>query len=266
MRGVPGRSPETTCSRVCCPTALKQALWLKKQKPDLQVYILYRDMMTCGLTEAWYTRAREQGVLFFQYHPDRKPQVSVNANENAPVLVRLYDPILDAPVEIAADLLVLATGIQPNLPETLALAYGVERDHDGFFLEADSKWRPVEALKTGVFGCGIALSPRSIPETVATAEAAAGRAPDHSELPSGCRPPGPRPSCATACAPCACAASIRVPMTPVSWTKPVGGSRSTRPCARGAATVPPCAPTVHRLWRDSPTAVCFGAIDGAMAM
>jgi heterodisulfide reductase subunit A len=59
--------PRNYCSRVCCPTALKQALWMKNSSPDLQVYILYRDMMTCGLTEAWYTRARRQGVLFFQY-------------------------------------------------------------------------------------------------------------------------------------------------------------------------------------------------------
>ncbi len=168
--------PRNYCSRVCCPTALKQALWLKSRKPDLQVYILYRDMMTCGLNEAWFTEARRQGVLFFQYRPDRKPEVSINAGEDVPVAVRLHDSILDAPVEISADLLVLATGISPRLPETMALAYGAERDRDGFFLEADSKWRPVEALKAGVFGCGIALSPRSIPEAVATAEAAAGRA------------------------------------------------------------------------------------------
>ncbi|WP_372682544.1 response regulator [Desulfosarcina sp.] len=168
--------PRNYCSRVCCPTALKHALWLKNRRPDLQIYILYRDMMTCGLNEAWYTEARKQGVLFFQYRPDRKPEVSMDPNEKAAVSVRLYDPILDAAVEITADLLVLATGIQPCLPETLARAYGAERDRDGFFQEADAKWRPVEALKAGVFGCGIALSPRSIPEAVATAEAAAGRA------------------------------------------------------------------------------------------
>ena len=168
--------PRNYCSRVCCPTALKQALWLKSRKPDLQVYILYRDMMTCGLNEAWFTEARRQGVLFFQYRPDCKPEVSVKASEKTPVAVRLHDPILDAPVEITADLLVLATGISPRLPETLALAYGAERDRDGFFQEADSKWRPVESLNAGVFGCGITLSPRSIPEAVATAEAAAGRA------------------------------------------------------------------------------------------
>jgi heterodisulfide reductase subunit A len=49
-------------------------------------------------------------------------------------------------------------------------------DPDGFFQEADSKWRPVDSLKEGVFACGLAHSPRNIAETIATAEAAAQRA------------------------------------------------------------------------------------------
>ena len=167
--------PRNYCSRVCCPTALKQALWLKKRNPDLAVYIIYRDMMTCGLAESWFTEARRQGILFFQYAPEAKPEVKVGEGETASVTIELHDPILNAPVAIAADLLVLATGISARLPEALAEAYGVERDADGFFREADSKWRPVEAMRTGVFGCGIALSPRSIPEAIATAEAAASR-------------------------------------------------------------------------------------------
>jgi heterodisulfide reductase subunit A len=169
-------APRNYCSRVCCPTALKQALLLKRRNPDLQVYILYRDMMTCGLSERWYTEARRQGVLFFQYQADRKPVVRVSTAAGGPVAVSLHDPILDAAVEIAADLLVLATGIAPHLPEPVLTAYGVKRDRDGFVQEADAKWRPVEALTAGVFACGIALSPRSIPDAVATGEAAAGRA------------------------------------------------------------------------------------------
>ena len=169
-------APRNYCSRVCCPTALKQALWFKNRHPDLPVYILYRDIMTCGVAERWFTEARHQGILFFQYQPQDKPQVTITGDETAPVRVRLHDPILDAPVEIAADLLVLATGIEAHLPSALALAYGASQDEDGFFQEADSKWRPVEAMQAGVFACGIALSPRSIAESIATAEAAAGRA------------------------------------------------------------------------------------------
>ena len=72
--------------------------------------------------------------------------------------------------------MVLATGVVPNLPEDLAEAFGAEVDQDGFFQEAESKWRPVDSLKEGVFACGLAHSPRSIAESIATADAAAQRA------------------------------------------------------------------------------------------
>ena len=168
-------APRNYCSRVCCPTALKQALWLKSKHPDLSIYIIYRDMMTCGTTERWFTEARRKGILFFQYRPQEKPQVTIVEDASTPVRIRHNDPILNAPVELAVDLLVLATGIDANLPEELSVAYGVGQSKDGFFQEADSKWRPVESMQAGVFACGIALSPRSIAESVATAEAAAGR-------------------------------------------------------------------------------------------
>lgn len=169
-------APRNYCSRVCCPTALKQALWLKARNPDISVYLIYRDMMTCGLSETWFTEARRQGILFFQYRPEAKPQVRIGVGASPSVTIVLHDPILDTPVEISADLLVLATGISPQLPADLAAAYGATLDPDGFFQEADSKWRPVEGMPAGVFACGIALSPRSIAEAVTTAEAAAGRA------------------------------------------------------------------------------------------
>jgi heterodisulfide reductase subunit A2 len=258
-------APRNYCSRVCCPTALKQALWLKNRKPELQVYILYRDMMTCGLNESWYTQARRQGVIFFQYRPDRKPEVSVNAGEKAPVSLRLHDPILDAPVEIAVDLLVLATGIQPNLPETLALAYGVERDRDGFFQEADSKWRPVEALKAGVFGCGIALSPRSIPETVATAEAAAGRA---LAILAGERLPAARTTAVVRHSLCTlCLRCIETCPYEARFLDDTGGRVEVNPamcqgCGDCATVCPNSASIVEGFAHRS----LLGAIDGALAM
>ena len=257
--------PRNYCSRVCCPTALKQALWLKKQNPDIQVAILYRDMMSCGLAETWYTEARRQGILFFQYRPDRKPAVSVDPDGKAPVSIRIDDPILDAPVEIIADLLVLATGIQPHLPEDLALAYGVERDRDGFFQEADSKWRPVEALKAGVFGCGIALSPRSISEAVATAEAAAGRALailTAERLPAARTTAVVRHSLCTLCLRC-----IDTCVYGARFLDDTGGRVEVNPamcqgCGDCATVCPNSASIVEGFSHRS----LFGAIDGAMAM
>ena len=87
----------------------------------------------------------------------------------------VFEPIIDKDIEITTDLCVLATGIIPNLPADLAAAYGITIDQDGFFQEAESKWRPVDSLKEGIFACGLVNSPRNIAESIATAQAAAQR-------------------------------------------------------------------------------------------
>jgi heterodisulfide reductase subunit A len=164
--------PRNYCSRVCCTTALKNALRMKADNPDLSIYILYRDMMTYGFTETYYTRARREGIVFIQYEPQAKPEVDA-ASEALSITV--LDPVLQRRIKIQTDLLVLAVGVVPELPAGLVSSLGIHMDADGFFSEADAKWRPVEALKEGVVACGLAHSPRSIDETVATAEAAAQR-------------------------------------------------------------------------------------------
>jgi heterodisulfide reductase subunit A len=182
------QEPRNYCSRVCCPTSLKHALKLKEANPDLAVYIFYRDMMTPGFSESYFTKARQAGVIFIQYEPQTKPQVNLPQNGAEPLIVAAVDPLLGRPVEISADLLVLAPGIIPELSAQLAEIFGAKQDQDCFFQEADPKWRPVDALKEGVFACGITLAPRSIPDSIATAGAAAQRALrilSHERLPAG---------------------------------------------------------------------------------
>jgi heterodisulfide reductase subunit A len=168
--------PRNYCSRVCCPTTLKHALALKSANPNLRIVVFYRDMMSTGFTETYFTQARKSGVTFIPYTLDGKPQVAIDEAGDQCLMVTGHEPFLNRPVAMTADLLVLATGIVPSLPPDLVQAYGVERDQDAFFQEAESKWRPVDALKEGVFACGICHSPRNIGESIATAEAAAERA------------------------------------------------------------------------------------------
>ena len=148
--------PRNYCSRVCCASALKHALDLRAQNPDLQIYVLYRDMMSYGFAETYYTRARESGVVFIQYEISEKPQVNTGGEQ---LTIGVREPLLDRQLQIEADLLVLATGIVPYLPPELAAAFGAAVDQDGFFQPADIKWRPVDALREGVFACGLAHSP-----------------------------------------------------------------------------------------------------------
>jgi heterodisulfide reductase subunit A len=165
--------PRNYCSRVCCSSALKNGLYLKEQNPELDVYVLYRDIMAYGFLETYYTKARQAGVIFVQYEVSDKPRVEV---DNGRIEVSVSDPILGRELVIESDLLVLSTGIVPNNQGKMAEIFEVETDQDGFFQEAEYKWRPVDFLKEGVFTCGIAHSPRSVTETIAMSEAAAQRA------------------------------------------------------------------------------------------
>ena len=167
------QEPRNYCSRVCCPAALKQALFIKAQNPETNIYFLYRDMMACGFTETFFTQAREENILFISYGPDTLPQIE---DIDGKMVVHALEPILDSPIQITADMVVLGTGITPEFPDSLASMLGIMPDTDGFFQEADPKWRPVDAMKEGIFACGIVHSPGSIAESITTAQAAAQRA------------------------------------------------------------------------------------------
>jgi heterodisulfide reductase subunit A2 len=165
--------PRNYCSKVCCPTALKQAQYLKEKNPEADIYFLYRDMMTCGFIETYFTKARKEGIIFISYETDNPPQLKESENK---ILINAFEPVLSMPIEIDADMVVLATGITPRLPDFLPSLLNTAWDIDGFFKEADSKWRPIDSIEEGIYACGIALSPASIPESIASAKAAAQRA------------------------------------------------------------------------------------------
>jgi len=162
------------CSRVCCSEAVKNAIVIKNKHPETNVYILYRDIRTYGLLEEYYTQARSKGVRFIRYEEDKKPEVSAY---NGSFKVSCEDPVLNVPVTIDSDLVVLAPAIVPG--ETLSEVgklYKLSLNQDKFFLEAHMKLRPVDFATDGVFMCGLAHCPKSVEESIAQAEAAAARA------------------------------------------------------------------------------------------
>jgi heterodisulfide reductase subunit A len=155
------------CNRYCCTEALENALLLKKQNPEMEIYILFKDMMSYGFREALYSQAREAGVIFIRYADIEEIKVKGGG--------RLT--ITSPEVEIEADLLVLSTGVVPAKEnKKLARIFDLELDPDGFFKEAEPKFRPVDALREGIYLCGGAHSPRSWNEVIVQSEAAAERA------------------------------------------------------------------------------------------
>jgi heterodisulfide reductase subunit A-like polyferredoxin len=165
---------EQYCSRLCCTTALKNALKLKEINPNAEVTIIYRDIRTYGFKEKLYTQARQAGVRFVHFDFDRKPVVETN---NTKVTISLTDPILNKEIHLQPDTLVLSTPVIPSAgADELATLLKLSTGMDGFFLEAHVKLRPVDFTADGVFMAGMAHYPKFMDESIAQAKAAASRA------------------------------------------------------------------------------------------
>ncbi len=162
------------CSRICCSEAVKNALKLKSMNPETNVYILYRDIRTYGFKEDYYRKAREAGVIFVRFDPEREPHVE-KEGKDLKVIVR--EPILQDALQIQTDLLVLSAGIIPSPDnERLSKMLKVPLNQDGYFLEAHMKLRPVDFATEGIFLAGLAHNPKSIEESLSQANAAVSRA------------------------------------------------------------------------------------------
>ena len=161
------------CSRICCTASIMQAITIKEAQPDTDVFILYRDIRTFGERELLYKKARMLGVIFIRYSLDNKPMVTENADG---LEVKVFDPILQRDLLITADIINLATAIEPTGTEKIASCYKLSLNEEKFYMEAHAKLRPVDFASDGLFVCGIAHYPKSIDESIAQAQAAASRA------------------------------------------------------------------------------------------
>jgi len=167
------------CARVCCSQAIKNALALKRQNPEMDVTVLFRDMRTYGFREDYYREAAVQGVRFVRWEPQGQPEVEpAEDEEGRPVLrVSVPDPILGQRLALDADLVVLSAAVVPSQGNSeIARLFKVTTNPDGFFQEAHVKLRPVDVAVEGVYLCGTAHYPKHLEEAISQAHGAAGRA------------------------------------------------------------------------------------------
>ena len=160
------------CSRICCLYTAKQAALVKDKLPQARVTVLYMDVRTfIKEGEEFYDEVRRKGVLY------RRASPSEIYRRGDKLIVRAEDTLLGEPVEIEADLVVLATGLVPREgAEKIAGLLKLARSSDGFFAEAHPKLRPVDTASDGVFLAGACQGPKDIADTVAQAKAAASSA------------------------------------------------------------------------------------------
>jgi heterodisulfide reductase subunit A len=160
------------CSKVCCMYVAKQSMAYKQQVPDGQATVFYIDIRSQGKGyEEYVQRAMEEHHVLYI-----RGKASKVFQENGHVTVWGVDTLTGLPLEVEADLVVLATAVVPrDDAQELGQLLRVSTDEHGFFSEAHPKLRPVESLTAGVFLAGAAHFPKDIPETVAQASGAASK-------------------------------------------------------------------------------------------
>ena len=166
-------SNNPNCSRICCQSAVKNAIHIKKLNPQANIYILYKDIRMYGFLEDYYTQARRLGVFFFSYDSDNLPEA---APSEKGVEVTFIDHVLGRRLSVDADLLVLSAGMEAADTEELSSIMKLARNAEGYFMEAHVKLRPVDMATEGIFVCGTAHSPKLLSESISQAQAAASRA------------------------------------------------------------------------------------------
>ncbi len=160
------------CSKVCCMYVAKQAMLFKERVPHGQAYVFYIDIRSAGKGyDEYVQRAMTEARALYL-----RGKVSKIFQDGDKVIVWGSDTLSNRAVEIAADLVVLATPMAaPDGAQELARRLHVSTNADGFYNEAHPKLRPVESLTAGIFLAGTGQGPKDIPETVSQAGAAAAK-------------------------------------------------------------------------------------------
>jgi heterodisulfide reductase subunit A2 len=185
-RQIPGIHPEDEsgclneyCSRTCCSATLNAANIIRETYSGTKVYEFYRDIRTYGRgQEELYNLASQNKVVFLRFDADESPEVMENnLFDNYPLLVKVEDTLtFGEEVEVPADLVVLATGMEPagisELVDMMKLPVGVDR----FLLEVHPKLRPVELPMAGILLAGTCQAPMDVGEACNGAGGAAVKA------------------------------------------------------------------------------------------
>jgi len=163
------------CSNFCCMYTLKHVVQLKeKYKEDVEVYVFYMDMRSNFKGyEEFFDRAREQGANFVRGRVSRILEVPETRN----LVIHAEDMTLGEPIEIEAEMVVLATAAIPKKgTEEIARILNLTRGADGFFMESHPKLKPIDAPTDGIFLAGACQGLKDIPYSVSQGSGAASRA------------------------------------------------------------------------------------------
>ncbi len=158
------------CSKVCCVTAVKQALEVKEALPNTEVFNFYMDLRMFGHGyEQLYKEAQMHGVTFV-----RGRLSETNEATGGGLVIKVEDTLAGKPMRLTVDLVVLMVGMNPR-PETDTIlnSLGLPQNEDGFAAVKDVHLDSTKTKTKGVFIAGVCTGPNNITDSINAARAAA---------------------------------------------------------------------------------------------
>jgi heterodisulfide reductase subunit A len=165
-----GREEKGYCSSVCCMASLKLSHFIKGKLPEVKITHFYSDLCIPGKAyQKFYEEVKENGVDFI-----RAAVTGVSQSGKQPAVN--YKTEDGKEKTLAVDMVILNPALEPGADSArLAGVLNIQQDRDGFFSEKEPDLTSVATAQDGIFIAGCAQGPKDIAETVAEAEAAAGR-------------------------------------------------------------------------------------------
>jgi len=159
------------CSRYCCTSTIHTAITAKKKYKIIHNYHFNRGIRTYGKAEVWYDESSRLGDIYLQSFEYNPPVVEKRGDLT---FVKIKDLLTaDKELEVAADLVVLVTGMVPRKDNSIGTLLKIPKGRDNFFNEIHMKLRPVETVIDGVTIAGASQGPKNIMESMNSALAAA---------------------------------------------------------------------------------------------
>ena len=158
------------CSKLCCVTAVKQAIEIQEKIPALKTFCFYMDMRMGGAYyEELYREAQEKyGITFIR---GKVSEISVNINGK--LVAKAEDTLAGRPLRMELDMVVLMVGTEmPEENQKLAALSSLRCGENRFFKPADNHFGSNLSGRKGIFYAGCCIAPMNIPESISHARAA----------------------------------------------------------------------------------------------
>lgn len=158
------------CSKVCCVTAVKQAIEVRKLLPEVEAYIFYMDLrMWGGGFEEMYRKSQEKYDV--RYVRGRISEAA--STYDGKVQIKSEDTLVGLPLKMSADLLVLMVGMEPSEGTKMLTRQCDCADAYGFATTMNPHLRDNETAQPGLYVAGSCKRPMSLNDTLTDARSAA---------------------------------------------------------------------------------------------